>query len=79
LLLLLPCELPLPAAANAGGYGNKFVSKAAAKAGTKRLFRRVVNGKLLCARRKAPHMAGQVRTGLRGAGCMHRHCGRART
>jgi hypothetical protein len=39
------------------------MSKAAVKGGPKR-FRKIVNGKLICARRRAPHMAGQVREWL---------------
>lgn len=45
------------------------MSKAAAKGGGKRVFRRVHNGKLICGRRQAPHMAGQVgRQARRGGG-----------
>eukprot|EP00775_Hariotina_reticulata_P004471 gene4471-4725_t len=52
-------RMTAPAAGGAGGYGKfKFLSKTGAAA-ARRPFRRVVNGKLVRARPRAPHMAGQ--------------------
>lgn len=50
-----------PAAAGASGYGYSFMSKGAAKKGNKKYsFKSVKNGRVIMARRQAPHMAGQV-------------------
>jgi hypothetical protein len=53
---VLPC-----CTAHNGGYSFKFMSKSAVHAGSRRFRRVTKSGKLIMARRQAPHMAGQVR------------------
>jgi hypothetical protein len=64
----LHLRLCCPAAAHNGGYSFKFMSKSAVHAGSRRFRRVTKSGKLIMARRQAPHMAGQVRTEGSAAG-----------